>query len=108
MITELIVSYQKNGAIFSNAQDAQLDRFVGYDALHEQCVEANTTMKQNGTFTRPILYTWDPINFTLSLSKLITDMTTYNTIWNPLKMEVEGASSANGWTVLPEVQYPVE
>ena len=101
--TQIVVQYQKNGAVFDDAVTANLDRFVRYTELFNQSKDDNLQMVQSGVFEQPIQYNWNPETFTLTLTKIITDIEGYNTLWLPLKPQIEQASAANGWTELPAV-----
>jgi hypothetical protein len=108
--TQVVVTYQKNGAIFNDANQAQLDRFnavVQNQALYDNCVETNHTLLRNQIFTQPINYQWNQGTFTLTLTKIVTNMTAYQDTWGPLIPQIEALFGQNGWASMGEVDTPI-
>jgi hypothetical protein len=107
IITKITVVLQKNRAVFSSEDDANLDRFVSYPELLERSTNANKAMFANQTLIETISRSWDQTNFTLTLIKLVSNMNSYNSTWEPIEAEVRIAETNNGWTRLSSTSTPV-
>jgi len=101
MTTLVTVKFQKLGAVFSTADEASDDRYVGADpTLLEETAALNTTFLANGVMSAPNSKTWDQDTNTLTVVKYINSIADYDAGWAPFGTELNTVAVNNGWTLV--------
>lgn len=94
--------YQKNGAVFANAEEAYADKNSLYGPELSAEVDAcYATMLANGILLEPVSYVWDPVAFTLTVKKIVLSREAYSAAVTFDPQACRSLSGQAGWTLLP-------
>jgi len=93
--------YQKNGAVFSNALEAFLDKnCLQSDELKQAVFDTNAELHAKAMFIKPIEYHWDREMFTLTIVREIVSLDEFRKILKFQLQEVDDFSAQAGWTLI--------
>lgn len=97
----LTTVFQKDGAVFANADEAFNDKNRLFSAeLRQATRESTQAMMDQGILLKPIEYIWNQGNFTLTVIRTVSSHEEFlNLRAFDLKAAMD-ASRAAGWTVL--------
>jgi hypothetical protein len=112
MAVNLVAKFTKPGAVFSSADEAQIDRKSLFsDDLKYRMAGSYTALTESSIIIAGPIISWDQDTFTLTIVRTVTDneayVNAYNDIGGTVRDEIEQASSRAGWTRVSFEVVPV-
>jgi hypothetical protein len=103
MAVNLVAKFTKPGAVFSSAEEAQIDRKSLFsDDLKARMSSSYAALTESNIIIAGPTITWDQDTFMLTIVRTVTDneeyANFYSTVGGTVRDEIEQASSGAGWT----------
>ena len=93
--------YQKNGAVFSKAQEALLDKdCLQSDEIKQAAFDIIAELNAKAMFVKPTEYHWDQETFTLTIVREVVSLDEFRKILKFQVQEVDDFSAQAGWTLV--------
>ena len=103
MATLFSTTYSKNGAEFQTGREAFDNKLSTYPPLLvQQSNEFTQSMLGQGILLQPVEFIWDPVAFTLTVERLVTDYVEFELLQDAKvsTAQFDYYSSLAGWTLV--------
>jgi hypothetical protein len=102
MAVNLVAKFTKPGAVFSSAEEAQIDRKSLFsDDLKARMARSYAALTESGIILAGPTITWDQDTFTLTIVRTVTDNEEYANFYantgGTVRDEIDLASTDAGW-----------